>query len=111
MKRSIVIFFSAINFALIGCSGSLPHPMESHVLTIAKKFPSITLPHLEEGRVLYIQKCSGCHTLRLPSEFSEEKWMSIIQEMKAEAKLEESESQKVLQYIIAIKESETTLQK
>ena len=111
MKRHTIIFLFASSLFWIGCSGSLPHPTANHASLIAQKFPSTVLSHLEEGRTLYIQKCSGCHTLRLPSEFSEEKWGTIIQEMKMEAKLNEDESLKVLHYIIAIKDAENNLQK
>jgi hypothetical protein len=111
MKQSVIIIFFASCLLLSGCAGSLPHPTANHVSVIAHKFPFTVLSQLEEGRTLYIQKCSGCHTLRLPSEFTEEKWGTIIQEMKMKAKLDEEESRKVLQYIVTIKVAENNLQK
>jgi hypothetical protein len=80
----------AIGLFLSACAGQVPH------LT----------PRFEGGRSLFITKCSGCHTLRLPQAYSAERWPGILDKMQKLAKITDEEREEILRYILAVKESE-----
>ncbi len=100
-----VFFFEA-------CS-SLPVPRELHLTSLKANPPTmlkghfpknLSLEDLLTGRTLFINKCSGCHHLYHPREYSLSQWSEWIDEMVAdqEVELTDSEKKRILIYIAAI---------
>lgn len=91
MKRDIItiLFFGII---IYGCSQSLYIP--SAPLAEEQE-------HLLAGRKLYVDHCSGCHNLHFPKEFTEEQWVSNLDEMQGKAKISDEEKRLILQYLIS----------
>jgi len=56
---------------------------------------------LAAGRALYVDKCSGCHNLHLPAEYTPEEWKGYVAYMTAEAKITPQEAQAISHYLAA----------
>ena len=57
---------------------------------------------LEQGRVIYITKCTKCHSAEPVSRYSPQRWKEIIPEMAGEAKLGGTETEAVRAYVFAV---------
>ncbi|MDP4197692.1 MAG: cytochrome c [Bacteroidota bacterium] len=84
---------------LVSCSGSLPEPTSEQVQWASNKWSGISISELSEGRNLYIDKCSGCHSLKDPSDYTEEEWGTVLKKMSRKAKLTDAEYEKISHYI------------
>ncbi|MCK9408328.1 MAG: hypothetical protein M0R68_04260 [Bacteroidetes bacterium] len=95
MKRSaisVILFF-------LGCSSSLPIPTASDLLEHSNNGDVVTVEELKEDRSLYIAKCSGCHGLYLPSQYSGKEWQTILPMMNEKSRLSETEAIRIKRYI------------
>ncbi|MDE3056559.1 MAG: hypothetical protein KGJ59_01195 [Bacteroidota bacterium] len=89
----------AVIASIASCSGSIPEPTPSQSVWASDKWPGTTYETLVHGRELYIAKCSGCHSLHAPSEYSERRWSAIVDTMKFKAKLNDSEAVLITKYL------------
>ena len=64
-----------------------------------------SLSSLQQAHSLYINKCGACHTLKLPPSESEENWKKIVPVMAKKAKLNASEEDLILHYVLAMREA------
>ncbi|MGE5680958.1 MAG: c-type cytochrome [Bacillota bacterium] len=87
---------------LISCSGSLPEPTSEQIQWASNKWPGISTRELTEGRNIYIDKCSGCHGLKAPSDYTIEEWKPLLEKMKNKAKLNDAENEKVWYFIASM---------
>jgi Dihaem cytochrome c len=85
-----------------GCVG-LVHPQEVQVAWAAERWPDVTLADLEEGREVYVAKCSSCHVLRRPDRHPPDAWPDLLDQMVLEQDVEltPAEHERILQYIEA----------
>jgi cytochrome c2 len=60
---------------------------------------SVSLEDLKTGREIYVKKCSSCHQLYLPNQYTEKVWMNNLNEMQDRAKISDAEKQLIYQYI------------
>ena len=88
MNKLIVFCFL---FLFFSCSPQLYIPIEAT--------PSTSLEELKTGREIYVKKCSSCHQLHLPYEYTEKVWSLNLNEMQARAKISDAEKQLIYQYI------------
>ncbi len=95
------IFFLAVIIG--GCASALYMPTSSQVTENA------TLEELNNGRASYVNKCGGCHTLKLPSEYSAHVWQENLDEMQERARISDKEKSDIFKYLRADakKDSET----
>lgn len=93
----IIGLFSIV--MLSGCGGTVPLPTAEHRSYAENRWQGKNV-NLDLGRDMYIEKCSGCHSLIPPSKFGEEKWMEEIKEMKVKAKLSDDEEFAILTYVL-----------
>lgn len=63
------------------------------------------LDTLKQAHKLYINKCGGCHFLYRPYQFTKDKWMEIMPEMKIEAKLSDEEYKMIYDYLMVMQEN------
>lgn len=88
---------------LIGCAGrSIPEPTAKHVEFAEKGGYPSTLPSLRNGRKLYVNRCSGCHTLHGPAQFSSRDWPQIVLDMQSNAEINEDQARDVTRYLVAL---------
>lgn len=95
MKRTI----AAVFVVLAGCSSMLPVVTEDDARRAEARWPGITMGALEEGRRKYIDRCGGCHSLPLPSEYTETEWKRAVEEMQLRAKVKPEEKEMILTYL------------
>ena len=99
MKVPALLLFISI----YSCTASRQlQPSISDMAKAAEKVPGITYTEMQEGYKLYLSKCSACHRLHDPAEFTSQKWEPILIKMYVKAKISQ-EKQKLLihNYVIA----------
>jgi mono/diheme cytochrome c family protein len=90
---------------LIGCAGQVPQATALQAQWAVQRWPGTTPETLVSGRTLYIAKCSGCHTLRLPSVYSQERWPVILDKMQKRAKITDDQKEQILHYVLSVKQN------
>jgi hypothetical protein len=103
MKNKIqFIFFLSILF--VSCRAMLVSPDESDAMRAKNSGHQYDLDNLKQSHNLYINKCGGCHTLYLPSYKISGEWKSVIEEMASKAKIDSTEKEMILNYLIVMSE-------
>ena len=54
---------------------------------------------IAEGKTIYENSCAKCHDLPVPSKYSDEKWVGIMNAMAPKAKLTKAQSETVYNYV------------
>ena len=107
MSRRVVALAVVVGALVVstGCV-SLVRPSEVHVAWATARWPDATLTQLEQGRAVYVARCSGCHALHLPSELYPEDWPEQVREMEQEQDvvLTDDERTSMLRYLAAASE-------
>lgn len=86
-----------ITLILTGCVSSLPTPRKEDLKQ--DLFDTVGLNELFDGRTLYITKCSGCHSLYLPTQYSSSSWDTILTVMNPKAKVTNDEALRIRMYL------------
>lgn len=84
--------------------GAIPRPTDSHLARARTRWPDTTRASLEEGRELYVARCSGCHPLHAPDTQPPERWAALVDEMAPRARLSPDERDLVLRYLTVASE-------
>jgi mono/diheme cytochrome c family protein len=85
-------FILAICCLIFSCGEALYVPMSLDADEQSK---------LVAGRKLYIEKCSNCHNLYLPQNFSDEKWNRKLDTMQIRAKINVTQRELIYHYIVS----------
>ena len=101
MKAKFIFFILTIAF--FSCSTPRNfQPINGDKTKAEEKAKGIPVSDLQQGYSLYTVKCSGCHRLHEPSEFTPDKWQTILTKMFVKAKMnDESEKTLIHNYVIA----------
>jgi hypothetical protein len=122
MKKVFVIFLTVI----IACNSSskvaktssqeiAPNPViilpEAGNLSSAETDPSLekatiknnmTPKRLSEGKKIYIQRCTKCHSMKEPANYTVQQWVPILGKMFVNAKLSDEHDKTLIKnYVIA----------
>lgn len=57
-------------------------------------------PHAQ-GKLLFEQNCASCHKLYSPSDFTKEQWVPIVNSMRRNADLDETQGNLIYEYLAA----------
>ena len=90
--KSIHILLFGI-FIITSCESPLYKP------TLVEVADTAEFNILQTGRSLYINNCSGCHNLYLPTQFGPEKWKEELNQMQGKTKLSDSEVVFIYRYL------------
>jgi hypothetical protein len=93
MMKKVVYSLVALA-VLASCS---PKSTENTKVTDGPTFPST---EIAEGGTLYTNNCGKCHDLPEESKYSEEQWRKIVPPMAGKSKLDATQENKVLQYVL-----------
>jgi mono/diheme cytochrome c family protein len=93
---------AALILAACAGSGAIPHPTPTHLEYAERGGYTATLPSLENGRRLYVNRCSGCHTLYSPSAFKAQDWPRLVRDMQANAEINEDQVRDITRYLFAV---------
>ena len=103
MNRALhLLIFMLPGVMIVSCSGAIPQPTFMHVERASQRWPGTNNETLAQGRQLYISKCSGCHSVKVPSLYSEIQWDTLMRTMGTSAKLNKEEYDKILHYVVAM---------
>ena len=86
-----------------GCAASLPRPSAATATRAQGRWPDSTFAQLEQGRSVFVQRCSGCHALPLPDSRTEAQWKKVLDEMAEEAKLTVDERVLVERFVLSVR--------
>jgi mono/diheme cytochrome c family protein len=97
-------FLALVLSPLIGCAAALPHATEADAARVNGSFPEATVPRLEQGRTLYVERCAGCHQLREPGSETPLAWPHLVAEMKDDhgVHLTRDEEQGIVAYLVSV---------
>ncbi len=109
LTRYKFVFFICALSVFICCSPIAFRPTAEDAEFAKKKWENSSVEHLNEGFQLYKSKCSGCHFLPVPNEYTEKKWLETMPEMGEKSHLSPEEYDLVLKY--AITKSNTLVRK
>ena len=98
---SAVLAIATAIAVVLACSAALDHPTPQDAEWAQSDWPGTTVQELAHGRALYVDKCSSCHNLHLPSEYSPEEWKGYVAYMVTEAKLTPEEQAAIARYLAA----------
>jgi cytochrome c5 len=107
MNRRVFAVAAAI-FAILlvaACATKVPRPTPAQLEVASVRWPDTTLDDLEEGRRLYVRRCSSCHNLPLPTARTIEEWPPIIEDMGEYAQFDEHQTELVERYVISALET------
>jgi len=96
-----VLGATAVIALVVACSAALDHPTTRDAEWASREWPGTTVGDLAHGRALYVDKCSSCHNLHLPSEYSPDEWKGYVAYMVAEAKLTPEQQTSIARYLAA----------
>ncbi|MGH2643075.1 MAG: c-type cytochrome [Chitinophagaceae bacterium] len=97
MKRTILITSALL--ILYGCASQLYQPASLNVQKARQVEPDITLAELQSARKLYAAKCSSCHNLHLPGEYTAIQWPKILDKMQPKARISDDQKKLILAYL------------
>ena len=103
MKKNIY-FYVILLLVFASCRAMLISPDESDAIRATNSGYKYGLERLKQSHYLYINKCGGCHTLYLATYKASEQWNSVMEEMALEAKLNSTEKEMILNYLMVMSE-------
>ncbi len=99
------LFLSCAVLALGCATGSrfVPQPTPLDVERVQTVDPGLTLEELQAGRAAYLSRCSSCHPVHGPGEFSAAKWPALVAKMEREKKIKLPEHDRLVieRYLVA----------
>jgi mono/diheme cytochrome c family protein len=105
MKKIFVLAFSTVLMTgLYNCKSSknTVSSTENRTLVAAqKRWPDATLTTINSGHAIYTTKCAQCHGAKEITDYTEEAWKPILDNMAKKARLTEEEKETVRRYILA----------
>jgi hypothetical protein len=102
MKRLAPFFFV---LALAGCATvMLPKLTPSQLRWAGGQWSGVDAASMESARVLYVNRCSGCHNLVTPDKHTPEEWDVLLNRMAPRAKLTADEKEAVHRFILSAKQ-------
>lgn len=104
MKQIPLLIGAAI--LLVYCSSPRYIPSSNEVQIAQKQWEQADSTYLLKGNQLYELKCSGCHYLYKPKNYSVEQWKKLLPEMSTKAKLTTEEYEKIKVYLLTRSEIE-----
>ncbi|MDP4130557.1 MAG: hypothetical protein Q8918_12815 [Bacteroidota bacterium] len=100
MKKSLFIF--SIVFTTACTATKLITPSQADADRGSQKFQGYSLSQLDQGKAIYESHCNKCHRYKVPQSRDETKWDMVIPKMAKKAKLNSSEEDLVLKYVVTM---------
>lgn len=92
--------------AATACSGVLPAPDSADAAWAAARWPTANQGQLAQGRLLYRQRCAGCHMLYPPAEQTPAQWPGVVARMAPHGPLAPNETEAVVKYLVTVSRPE-----
>ncbi|MCA9514077.1 MAG: hypothetical protein KC635_03975 [Myxococcales bacterium] len=86
------------------CATAVPRPTEGDQARAAARWPDLGPTDLDDGRALYVNRCSGCHALVPPKSRPPMAWPHEVALMSERAGLDDRERELVTRYVVTMSE-------
>lgn len=96
-RRSIWLLAALATLLVVGCAGTLIPRISSTDAARA----GTTTERLEEGRRLYVAKCTGCHAPLAPSDRTAADWRREVHAMVDIANIDPESTELVIDFLVA----------
>jgi hypothetical protein len=93
------------NTQMVSTPKSLLVPTESDVAIAKAHWQGTTLDNLTQGYSIFDDKCTDCHGVKKPQDFTTDEWNSIMPKMGRKAKLDSTQYALVFHYILTKREA------
>ncbi|MEO5945337.1 MAG: hypothetical protein ABIP79_00860 [Chitinophagaceae bacterium] len=97
---AVIVCFTAISVACTQKTAPVITSRSTEPFKKEKQAISI-LPDLNEGKIVFTNRCGKCHDLPLPDQFTEKRWEGILSYMIPRARLNEEQGIHVTAYLKA----------
>jgi mono/diheme cytochrome c family protein len=81
------------------CTRPVASPVAADARWAEQRWPGTTVVDLEQGRGVFVSRCSNCHSLPDPTQKSADEWPSAVDEMAARARLSDEDKARVARYL------------
>ena len=98
-RLAVLCIIAACGYPKAGPPPAALHP--AAIEAARAKFPTATAESLEQGRQDFLGHCNKCHGYPALGAYSEPQWIKIVPRMGDKAGLIPSQSDQVLQFIVA----------
>jgi mono/diheme cytochrome c family protein len=103
LPQLAAILFALCQAPLLSCASLTPAaPTEADARRAATQWPGVTIAQLQEGRSLYLSRCSGCHQPLDPSQIRPDDWPHKVAEMRDRAHLKPDEESLIVRYLMTV---------
>lgn len=89
---------------LAGCGAVIPRVTPALVSAAQQRDPTLDAPALERVRSLYVDRCSSCHSLSDPRDYSAAEWPEWMHKMARKSKLNAADEQRLLTFVLTARE-------
>jgi hypothetical protein len=96
-RRTTWLLAALAAFLVVGCAGTLIPRISSTDAARA----GTTTERLEEGRQIYVAKCTGCHAPLAPSALTAADWRREVHAMVDEANIDPESTELVIDFLVA----------
>ena len=103
--RCLLHLFVALPLAAAAaCTSALPHATPGDVQWARQRWSDTGEQDLVGGRALYVETCSGCHDLHLPSELPAGRWQHTVELMQTEhgVRITPDDEQRIVKYLVTM---------
>ncbi len=104
MNSKIILILAFLISGLSSCVESLHMPNENDAMLY-----NTSVDTLKMGRGLYIDKCSSCHNLYLPTSHSKNDWLIILDKMQQHALIDDSQKELIYKYLKTTSKTDSIL--
>jgi hypothetical protein len=80
-------------------------PTTADVTIAQSHWQGTTIDQLKQGYDMFMDKCTSCHGIKNPQDYSEDDWNTIMPKMARKSKITQEQSDLIFHYILAKRES------
>ncbi len=90
--------------AAAACTSALPHATPGDLRWARQRWPGTGEQDLSAGRALYVETCSGCHNLHLPTDLPQGRWQHTVRLMQTEhgVRITPGNEQLIVKYLVTM---------
>ena len=97
--KKLFFTFSAIAL-LVACAPKTTEVIDKVETPESNKTIDFPSGEIAEGDYLYTENCGSCHKFKTITKYSEAQWKKIVPNMAEKAKLDATQENKILQYVL-----------
>jgi uncharacterized membrane protein len=90
-----------------GCGTVIPRVTPELIAIAEKREKTVNSETLERSRALYITRCSSCHSLNDPRDYTESEWPDWMHKMARKAKINATQEHELLLFVLAARDLPT----